>query len=622
MGKEKPPAAQSPLSTSELKSENEGACEARRQPNSCPAKPNNLSSHHVCQELEMSEFNDQCSQTIPAPSTAGPAASAAMPSKMIEPKDSNRELLETVVFVVFLVLLLKAFVAEAYVIPTGSMATTLLGDHCKVTCEKCKYPYLLNAQYDNKILPMVTGLCPNCGQPIQIDSVDANGGDKVLVLKPRYDYAPPERHDVIVFKFPGGPQKDFIAHNYIKRLWGMPGDRLAIWYGDVYLRLGEGANERLEIIRRRTDTYQSMRRIVHHNDYLDPALPVRWRDDAQPPRWQAEVGGKLFRIEPAEGLSWLSYRNILRPDGPGRFDAAIAALPQLITDNVDYNSSKSYNWTPDLMLECEFDLAEPQGELVLELVGGVDLHRARFNLADGQVDLRTLRQGKPLAFIDEHGKELPAERAQTETKLKKKGKHAVRFCSFDQQLTLWVNDKLVFDEGLRFPAPLDEERGPRLADLQPVRIGAKQTKLAVSKLQIYRDIYYTQDAQRHDVAFDPGLYIPADAQQQLMAAEAARLALAEQRLPMDERALLINHRVRPEKWSPYYFRGAADAATRMTEPVFPLDGKPLGPDEYFALGDNSTASSDSRTWGPVPERLLLGKAVSVYFPLGRVQLIR
>src|SRR5215510_106272 len=61
-----------------------------------------------------------------------------------EPKDSVREIVETVVFVVVLVLLLKTFVAEAFVIPTGSMATTLLGYHKNVECPKCKFKFTVN----------------------------------------------------------------------------------------------------------------------------------------------------------------------------------------------------------------------------------------------------------------------------------------------------------------------------------------------------------------------------------------------------------------------------------------------------------------------------------------------
>ena len=59
-----------------------------------------------------------------------PAHAAVKPMKKDEVpavKDAFREVVETVVFVVVLVLMLKTFVAEAFVIPTGSMAETLLG---------------------------------------------------------------------------------------------------------------------------------------------------------------------------------------------------------------------------------------------------------------------------------------------------------------------------------------------------------------------------------------------------------------------------------------------------------------------------------------------------------------
>lgn len=42
----------------------------------------------------------------------------------------------------------------------------------------------------------------------------------------------------------------------------------------------------------------------------------------------------------------------------------------------------------------------------------------------------------------------------------------------------------------------------------------------------------------------------------------------------------------------------------------------LGPDQYFALGDNSYNSSDSRTWGIVPKRNIVGRAFWVYLPFG------
>jgi signal peptidase I len=39
--------------------------------------------------------------------------------------------------------------------------------------------------------------------------------------------------------------------------------------------------------------------------------------------------------------------------------------------------------------------------------------------------------------------------------------------------------------------------------------------------------------------------------------------------------------------------------------------------EYWAMGDNSYNSSDSRYWGAVPERNLVGPGLFCYFPLGR-----
>lgn len=47
----------------------------------------------------------------------------------------------------------------------------------------------------------------------------------------------------------------------------------------------------------------------------------------------------------------------------------------------------------------------------------------------------------------------------------------------------------------------------------------------------------------------------------------------------------------------------------------------LGDDEFYALGDNSSNSRDSRYWGPVPARNLLGPAAFIYWPLTRVRLI-
>jgi hypothetical protein len=102
-----------------------------------------------------------------------PKTTPAAPSKPAtktppQHHDGFRELIETIVFVVVLVLILKTFLAEAFVIPTGSMATTLLGYHREVTCEQCGYRFLVNVSQEadpgERQRPQeVTGCyCENC----------------------------------------------------------------------------------------------------------------------------------------------------------------------------------------------------------------------------------------------------------------------------------------------------------------------------------------------------------------------------------------------------------------------------------------------------------------------------
>ena len=43
---------------------------------------------------------------------------------------------------------------------------------------------------------------------------------------------------------------------------------------------------------------------------------------------------------------------------------------------------------------------------------------------------------------------------------------------------------------------------------------------------------------------------------------------------------------------------------------------------YYVLGDNSSSSHDSRFWGFVPKRFLIGKAVCIFWPPKRIRALR
>jgi len=116
-----------------------------------------------------------------APATKQTPAPASASKSEPEIKDSYRELVETIVFVVVLVLMLKTFLAEAFVIPTGSMGDTLLGYHHKVTCRQCGRTEFFNASDEaepkrgRRPIEVVECRCENCGYWNRISSAGQGG---------------------------------------------------------------------------------------------------------------------------------------------------------------------------------------------------------------------------------------------------------------------------------------------------------------------------------------------------------------------------------------------------------------------------------------------------------------
>jgi signal peptidase I len=84
----------------------------------------------------------------------------------------------------------------------------------------------------------------------------------------------------------------------------------------------------------------------------------------------------------------------------------------------------------------------------------------------------------------------------------------------------------------------------------------------------------------------------------------------------------VDGRVHPAFDRIYSYRGGNRGYSNPSHPAAqylrsPTDTFTLGDDEYFMLGDNTENSQDSRFWGVVPRRNIVGRASFVYWPFLR-----
>lgn len=119
---------------------------------------------------------------------------------MAEPykKSSTRDTVESLVVTVILAVFGTTFVVQAFKIPTGSMETTLLiGDHLLVN----KFSFAYRSGWLSRLLP----------------------------------YREIRRGDIVVFKYPPSDEQAEPGEHFVKRVIGIPGDRIRVVSRQVFV---------------------------------------------------------------------------------------------------------------------------------------------------------------------------------------------------------------------------------------------------------------------------------------------------------------------------------------------------------------------------------------------------
>jgi signal peptidase I len=519
--------------------------------------------------------------------TTAHAASPPRPGDIVRnPLGGGRETVESIVVAFVLALLFRSFEAEAFVIPTGSMAPTLMGRHRDLVCETCGDAFRVGCSKEldeascrlNRKFFVDAARCPNCGGLTRL--TDATGGyrhdyppftgDRIIVEKFSYDFVEPSRWDVVVFKYPEDARV-----NYIKRLIGLPGETISIAGGDIWTSLGD---EKPVIARKPAAKLRAMLQCVHDSRHvpaplLDAGWPLAWSDwsaEGEQPRWTSDDSGRSFSVAADSEPAMLRWRHFVPAGWKGPDSPLPEPVPILVGDYQPYNQAPEYlslhrdpdlgvmvdgaHWVGDLAVECDLESRGGAGTVEFDLVEAGRRHTCRLDLANG---VATFSGGAA---------------ATADCGVRGRGRWRILFANVDDELSLYVDGRRVTTA-----EPTTWQRAVAAAGESGPVVGAGR----------------------------PGETAPDDLAPVGVTAEGADLTVGDLRVLRDV----------------YYVSSGSQQALVGREPEEPVVSYPLEEDQFFMLGDNSSASKDSRAWGTpeeplhhVDRRLLVGRALVVFWP--------
>lgn len=473
----------------------------------------------------------------------------------------------------------RAFFLEPFVIPTGSMAPTLLGAHVRVEGAGGSWAIDTRALEHRSGGPSEVHE-PATGQAVEFLTGDGTlssgrrerAGERILALKHAYALREPRRWEVIIFQSPEMPET-----NFVKRVVGLPGERVALVDGDVFVSTTPGAlwkHDEWRIARKPRALQRTLWRTVSDRRSFGPGGPwrsasatiepggvrlppgehrVRWDTEAWPIS-DREAYNEIYSPEEDERLGPFPINPFYETHYPVSDLATTASLSRPLGEGEGAHADlRVRGW----VFRASF---EP---------GGVRLERSEAGTASWE--LLSEREAPGLA------RELALWHA-------------------DQRLTVFVNGRAMID----FAYDLTIEQ--RVARSMP-----GQSLASLEALQAGRVTSVFSPPQRYSRpeiswSFRTGTGLTVD-----------DLELA-----------------RDLYYRPHHNPGAPIGHARIPLGTHPDRVAELGDGRYFVLGDNSPASADSRVWGEpdggvvgaipglapgvVPSELIIGRAAFVYLP--------
>ncbi|MEM7229477.1 MAG: S26 family signal peptidase [Planctomycetota bacterium] len=530
------------------------------------------------------------------------------------------ETMQQLIIAFVLAMTFRGFVAEGFVIPTGSMAPTLMGRHLAMTSSTTGYDFAvgfeqsggqgasqkrglsqnelrklvdpnLEGVYPFKLVNTNRLMYPGSATDPAMKGLTPRLGDRIFVLKTLYPFRQPDRFDVVVFKNPTDPIGD--AQNYIKRLIGLPNETIWIADGDVFSSTSEGTP--FQVRRKSEHVQRAVWQPVHRSDatvvgksnftktYVSANRPFPsspWRGDA----WK--LNDRVYACDSDEptALQWDSNRFPITDWNHYNLLTANTQMQAWPVSDVRVAGSivrEKANLTTTLELRArshvfEFNVTETQATIHMRLVDS--------DTPDGQKTVTADIELPPAGDV-----------------------FNVEFWHADQRAAIYIDGRLAVE--------ILYDWNPE----QRMRFATGLLNTGVSIRAIYDRLQpFSPTTTRRNTT-------PAPIQSPELTWRFAGTPLTMQRVDVDRD---LAYQYMPV--IPVARRHPENGPTRMpTYGTHPDHLATLGPDHYMMAGDNSPASLDSRWWGephPIVEaqvdtaaflvhrKLLLGKAWTVYFP--------